>query len=292
MTDEREDAFSKLDSLQNRLSDVDRANAELTVKLAEASSKPPPVQSASVDSSHDDRTAASQHQHAAELKHKDYQAKIDLLENEIRYFKQQIEILLHTQQEMNVFLGDKEQSIANLNKLLEKYESDREKFNALLEQTHNDKQTLSRCLKQNNELKEQLTELQDAYVKLTNSNVELTGELESERFKLRQMSESLTNSAAVVRGDENNSDVVVRRESLGVVTTEAVTNGHGQEVLSSDWGDDAGDTSASQDEHQPATNPSDTYNNTASRSPTLLDTVKVSVSFFFSRFYFFIKLMV
>ena len=45
---------------------------------------------------------------------------------------------------MKGFLNEKEMSIGNLNKLVDKYDSDREQYNRLLEQTHNDKQTISR----------------------------------------------------------------------------------------------------------------------------------------------------
>ena len=171
---------------------------------------------------------------------------------------------------MNVFLNDKELSIANLNKLLEKYESDREKFNLLLEQTHSDKQTLSRCLKQNNELKDQLTELQDAYVKLTNSNLDLASELESERFKLKQMRESLELESAGGKSLQVKQEPVehfeVKEESVAVMhSTQEITNKE-QEVLSSDWGDDATDSVF------PVERQNDKNNN---KSSNLMNTVKV-----------------
>jgi chromosome segregation ATPase len=282
MTDEREDAFNKIDTMEHKLRDLNRTNSELSSQLAEATKQQQVgVQSDTVNSSSD---SSQQQQQQNETKFKEYQSKIDLLENEIRYFKQQIEILLHTQQEMNVFLSDKEQSIANLNKLLEKYESDRAKFNSLLEQTHNDKQTLSRCLKQNNELKDQLTELQDAYVKLTNTNVQLTNELESERFKLKQMGDQLISRS---NADNNGADLVVVSEVESPSTSDAgkenVTNTgaavNNQQVLSSDWGDEAGDTSVSNDDPSEIGAKINDKNNKNTRSPSLLDTVKVSCLF-------------
>jgi chromosome segregation ATPase len=274
MTDEREDAFNKIDSMEHKLRDLSRANAELTSQLNEATKQP--VQSETINSSSEDQRVTQQQQQQNETKLREYQSKIDLLENEIRYFKQQIEILLHTQQEMNAFLSDKEQSIVNLNKLLEKYESDREKFNTLLEQSHNDKQTLSRCLKQNTELKDQLTELQDAYVKLTNSNVQLTSELESERFKLKQMADRLATrtgadaNSTVISQEAETSTNVEKKENLS--NTGAVNN---QEVLSSDWGDEAGETSGSNEDQSQAD--ARHYESHINKSPSLMDTVKVNI---------------
>lgn len=256
MTDEREETFTKIDNLQHKLAELNRLNSDLALRLSEEKKR----------SELDEQKNSLQIQ--LDAKAREYQEKIDLLENEIKYFKQQIDILLREQQEMNVFLNEKEQSIVNLNKLLEKYESDREKFNSLLDQTHNDKQTISRCLKQNNDLKNQLIELQDAYVKLTNDNLQLATDLESERFKLKQLQQDHTvatvaapiqsESINLVLKEEVNEEVEIKKESIQ--QTANVEPG-------SEWGDEEGESHKHDDQV-----------NTSS-SESIMDTVKVRLLF-------------
>lgn len=190
MTDEREDAFSKIDKLESVLAASNKKNEKLSQEIDELSAK-----------------LSEKDQVSPRLANNEQMSKIDLLEHEIRYFKQQIEILLHEQSSFKSVIDDKDQSITNLSKLLENFESDREKFNTLLEQTHNDKQTISRILKQNNDLKDQLTELQDAYVTVTKANLDLATQLQTEQFKLKTV------------------------ENVEEVKT-------GEQVPSSEWGDD------------------------------------------------------
>lgn len=84
-------------------------------------------------------------------------------------------------------LSEKEQSLTNLEKLLREYESEREKYSTLLEQSHSDKQTISRALVQNNELKSQLAELQDAFVRVTEEKADILNRLQAEEFKVKQL---------------------------------------------------------------------------------------------------------
>ncbi len=84
-------------------------------------------------------------------------------------------------------IDEKQQAILNQEKLIENYEKDIKAHNNLLEQAHNDKQALSRAIQQNKELKQQLAELQDAYIHVTQQNLDLTTRLQSEEFKLSQL---------------------------------------------------------------------------------------------------------
>ena len=124
----------------------------------------------------------------------------------------------------------------NLEKLLEKYESDREQFNRLLEQSHSDKQTISRILTQNNDLKNQLNELQDVYVNVTNQNLDLATKLESEKFKTKQLEkECLPNS------QQSN---IINHQSVESVPPRRTTNENTnistkEPELESEWDDDA-----------------------------------------------------
>ncbi len=78
---------------------------------------------------------------------------------------------------------------------MQNYENERSQHAALVEQSHNDRQALSRALQQNKDLKKQLEELQDAFVSVTQQNLNLTTRLQAEEFRQRQ--------AEVVGGDVN-----------------------------------------------------------------------------------------
>lgn len=120
-------------------------------------------------------------------------------------------------------LADKQQSLANLEKLVNQYESDRDKYATLLEQIHSDKQTISRALTQNNELKAQLVELQDAFVRVTQEKADLMNRLQAEEFKTKQL--------ASTKPDETTSNVVR-------LSNEA--------ELSADWADEGVETERSE----------------------------------------------
>ncbi|KAJ8390043.1 hypothetical protein AAFF_G00112040 [Aldrovandia affinis] len=61
----------------------------------------------------------------------------------------------------------------------------------LLEDAQSDKSTISRALAQNRELKEQLAEMQNGFVKLTNENMELTSGLQSEQHVKRELARKM-----------------------------------------------------------------------------------------------------
>ena len=54
-----------------------------------------------------------------------------------------------------------------------------ESSKVLMETARSDKETISRALVQNKELKGQIAELQDQFVKISNSNMELLSELQT-----------------------------------------------------------------------------------------------------------------
>ncbi|KAJ8346807.1 hypothetical protein SKAU_G00282080 [Synaphobranchus kaupii] len=61
----------------------------------------------------------------------------------------------------------------------------------LLEEAQSDKATISRALAQNRQLKEQLAELQNGFVKLTNENMELTSGLQSEQHVKKEIARKM-----------------------------------------------------------------------------------------------------
>ena len=244
MSDERENAFAKIDHLESVLSTTQKTNQSLVYDLEELKKKLNEQNQSAIsnDLSHDGQS----------------NEKIQLLENEIKYFKQQIDILLIEQAQLKGLLDEKEVSIGNLNKLVDKYESDREQYNRLLEQTHSDKQTISRILKQNNDLKQQFNELQDAYVNVTKQNLELATQLESEQFKYRKLYDEYQNNPNSNNNNNNNNDMVNNQSNE---TQNNSTNNDDN----NEWPEDNSENNAT----------NETFNNASETSNSLMDGVKV-----------------
>jgi chromosome segregation ATPase len=161
LTDEREASFSKIDSLEDMLNKLRKKNESLEANLTEQAAK------------------LKENDQATNSKQTN---KEQLLENEIKYFKQQIEILVSEHNNLIGLLDEKERLIGSLERQIQTHEQNKEQHAKLLEQTHNDKQTLSRAIQQNKELKDQLAELQDAFVSVTKQNLDLATQMESFKF--------------------------------------------------------------------------------------------------------------
>lgn len=171
-------------------------------------------------------------------------------------------------------LADKEQSAANLEKLVEQYESDRDKYSTLLEQTHSDKQTISRALTQNNELKTQLGELQDAFVRVTQEKADLMNRLQAEEFKIKQLTMNMSLSATTTNmpSDESSMSAVqtAATKVFAAPTMTASTDSNDKSKneggeLSADWADEGVETEKS----EPA-------GSLSHGSSSLMDSIKVS----------------
>jgi hypothetical protein len=67
-----------------------------------------------------------------------------------------------------------------LERVVEIWNQQEENHKKILETIENDCTIISHALLQNQELKEQLSELQEGFIKLTNDNAELTSTLDSE----------------------------------------------------------------------------------------------------------------
>lgn len=65
-------------------------------------------------------------------------------------------------------MAEKEEKLEELESLVNRFKEDANDRKALLESIQNDKATISRAVAQNKDLKYQLEELQDAFVKMVN----------------------------------------------------------------------------------------------------------------------------
>jgi hypothetical protein len=108
---------------------------------------------------------------------------------------------------------------------VENYERERSEHSSLLDQVHNEKQALSRAIHQNKELKNQLQELQDAFVNVTQENLNLTTRVQSQEFNLKQLE---------VVVEENRR---LKAESTGVKVAKELTVGKEDGALK--WDDES-----------------------------------------------------
>uniref|UniRef100_A0A8C7SAS7 Golgin A2 n=1 Tax=Oncorhynchus mykiss TaxID=8022 RepID=A0A8C7SAS7_ONCMY len=108
--------------------------------------------------------------------------------------------LLRDNEQLSRMCSEQESRLSELERHAERGAEDAEDRRRMLEDVQSDKATISRALAQNRTLKDQLAELQNGFVKLTNENMELTTALQSEHHvkkelgrKMGQLQEDLHN---------------------------------------------------------------------------------------------------
>uniref|UniRef100_UPI00398E80A7 golgin subfamily A member 2 isoform X3 n=1 Tax=Pristiophorus japonicus TaxID=55135 RepID=UPI00398E80A7 len=107
---------------------------------------------------------------------------------------------------------EQEARLQELERTVQRYNDDSVDRKQLLENMQSDKVTISRALTQNRELKEQLAELQNGFVKLTNENMELTSALQSEQHTKKEVARRI---------GQLQEDVVDLKEKLDLKSQEA-----------------------------------------------------------------------
>ncbi|ROL53846.1 Golgin subfamily A member 2 [Anabarilius grahami] len=107
----------------------------------------------------------------------------------------------------------------------------------ILEDVQSDKATISRALAQNRDLKDQLAEFQNGFVKLTNENMELTSALQSEQHikkeiarKMGQLQEDLHNAKEQLLEKSNELASVVEQRDQYLNHLQQYTAGYQQLV--------------------------------------------------------------
>ncbi|GAB6024402.1 hypothetical protein CHUAL_009567 [Chamberlinius hualienensis] len=116
------------------------------------------------------------------------------LETKLKKFQakdEQFQTQLSDNSELSRLLEENESVIEELERKLEEARSVQVDKNQLLEDMQSDKVAASRAIAQNRELKKQLEELQNAFVKLSNSKLELTEKLMQEQHVNKELGERL-----------------------------------------------------------------------------------------------------
>ncbi|XP_068925602.1 golgin subfamily A member 2 isoform X6 [Petaurus breviceps papuanus] len=86
---------------------------------------------------------------------------------------------------------EQEERLLELERAAERWGEQAAEREQILESMQSDRTTISRALTQNRELKEQLAELQNGFVKLTNENMEVTSALQSEQYVKKELAKKL-----------------------------------------------------------------------------------------------------
>ncbi|XP_056314886.1 golgin subfamily A member 2 [Danio aesculapii] len=129
------------------------------------------------------------------------QETLSSLQQERDALSLQFQAQVRDNEQLSRLVQEQEVKLQELERQAERTAEDAQDRLRILEDVQSDKATISRALTQNRELKDQLAELQNGFVKLTNENMELTSALQSEQYvkkeiarKMGQLQEDLHNA--------------------------------------------------------------------------------------------------
>uniref|UniRef100_A0A8C3VIU2 Golgin subfamily A conserved domain-containing protein n=1 Tax=Catharus ustulatus TaxID=91951 RepID=A0A8C3VIU2_CATUS len=146
---------------------------------------------------------------AAELS---LQEEIQRLQQEKEELHGQFQAQVRDNEQLSHLNREQEERLLELEKTVQRYNEEAVDRQQILEDMQSDKATISRALSQNRDLKEQLAELQNGFVKLTNENMEVTSALQSEQHVKKELAKKLGQL------QENLADL---KETLELKTQEA-----------------------------------------------------------------------
>uniref|UniRef100_A0A3B3RNN5 Golgin A2 n=1 Tax=Paramormyrops kingsleyae TaxID=1676925 RepID=A0A3B3RNN5_9TELE len=119
------------------------------------------------------------------------QESLGSMQQEKEALSLQYQAQVRDNEQLSRLCQEQEARLAELEREEERRATDAEDRRRMLEDVQSDKATLSRALTQNRELKEQLAELQNGFVKLTNENMELTSGLQSEQHVKKELARKM-----------------------------------------------------------------------------------------------------
>ncbi|XP_028273554.1 golgin subfamily A member 2 isoform X2 [Parambassis ranga] len=99
----------------------------------------------------------------------------------------QYQAQLRDNEQLSRLCAEQETRLGELERQVESQDQEAEDRRRMLEDVQSDKATISRALTQNRTLKDQLAELQNGFVKLTNENMELTTAIQSEQHVKKEL---------------------------------------------------------------------------------------------------------
>ncbi|XP_024154885.1 golgin subfamily A member 2 isoform X3 [Oryzias melastigma] len=115
------------------------------------------------------------------------QEALSSLQEEKEAFAAQYQAQLRDNEQLSRLCAEQEARLGELERQVESQAHEEEDRRRMLEDVQSDKATISRALTQNRTLKDQLAELQNGFVKLTNENMELTTAIQSEHHVKKEL---------------------------------------------------------------------------------------------------------
>ncbi|XP_059213805.1 golgin subfamily A member 2 isoform X3 [Centropristis striata] len=115
------------------------------------------------------------------------QEALNTLQQEKDALTEQYQAQLRDNKQLSRMCSEQETRLGEMERQLESQVQEEDDRRRMLEDVQSDKATLSRALTQNRTLKDQLAELQNGFVKLTNENMELTSAIQSEQHVKKEL---------------------------------------------------------------------------------------------------------
>ncbi|XP_071321737.1 golgin subfamily A member 2 isoform X4 [Trachinotus anak] len=115
------------------------------------------------------------------------QESLNRLQQEKEALTAQYQAQLRDNEQLSRLCAEQETRLGELERQVENQAQEAEDRRRMLEDVQSDKATISRALTQNRTLKDQLAELQNGFVKLTNENMELTTAIQSEQHVKKEL---------------------------------------------------------------------------------------------------------
>ncbi|XP_054613907.1 golgin subfamily A member 2 isoform X3 [Dunckerocampus dactyliophorus] len=115
------------------------------------------------------------------------QGALNTLQQEKESLNAQYQSQLRDNEQLSRLCSEQEARLADLEQQVENQSQEADDRRRMLEDVQSDKATISRALNQNRTLKDQLAELQNGFVKLTNENMELANAIQSEQHVKKEL---------------------------------------------------------------------------------------------------------
>ncbi|XP_031225656.1 golgin subfamily A member 2 isoform X7 [Mastomys coucha] len=119
------------------------------------------------------------------------QGEVEQLQKELESLTGQLRAQVQDNESLSHLNREQEGRLLELEREAQHWSEQAEERKQILESMQSDRTTISRALSQNRELKEQLAELQNGFVRLTNENMEITSALQSEQHVKKELARKL-----------------------------------------------------------------------------------------------------
>ncbi|XP_038961722.1 golgin subfamily A member 2 isoform X12 [Rattus norvegicus] len=119
------------------------------------------------------------------------QGEVEQLQKELEGLTGQLRAQVQDNESLSHLNREQEGRLLELEREAQHWSEQAEERKQILESMQSDRTTISRALSQNRELKEQLAELQNGFVRLTNENMEITSALQSEQHVKKELARKL-----------------------------------------------------------------------------------------------------